>query len=66
MVDRGNDPSGLPEAVAKAVGQERAKKAGDAARLAVSRLDRDNHWSQEPAHVYRATSWKASGKGGDQ
>jgi hypothetical protein len=64
MVDHGRDESGLPEAVAKAVGPERAKKAGDAARLAVSRLDRDNHWTQEPAHVYRAASWKASGQGG--
>jgi hypothetical protein len=64
MVDQGQDPSGLPDKVVKAVGPERAKKAGDAARLAVSRMDRDNHWSQEPAHVYRATSWKASGKGG--
>lgn len=63
MGDRGNDPSGLPEAVVKAVGPERAKKAGDAARLAVSRMDRDNHWTQEPAHVYRAASWSASGKG---
>jgi hypothetical protein len=60
MVDRAIDPSGLPAAVAKAVGPERAKKAGDAARLAVGRLDRDNHWTQEPSHVYRATSWKAS------
>ena len=66
MVDQGRDPSGLPEKVAKAVGPERAKKAGDAARLAVSRMDRDNHWSQEPAHVYRAASWKASGGGSGQ
>ncbi len=66
MVDQGQDPSGLPDMVVKAVGSERAKKAGDAARLAVSRMDRDNHWSQEPAHVYRAASWKASGKGGGQ
>ena len=60
MSDHTNDPSGLPVVVAKAVGPERAMKAGDAVRLAVSRLDRDNHWSQEPAHVYRAASWKAS------
>jgi hypothetical protein len=64
MVDQSQDPSGLPDKVVKAVGAERAKKAGDAARLAVGRMDRDNHWSQEPAHVYRAASWKASGNGG--
>jgi hypothetical protein len=60
MADHTNGPLGLPAAVAKAVGPERAKKAGDAARLAVSNLDRDNHWTQEPAHVYRAGTWKAS------
>ena len=56
----------LPEAVAKAVGPERAKKAGEAARLAVSRLDRDNHWNQEPAHVYRAASWQAPKSGAEK
>ncbi|MDG2285323.1 MAG: hypothetical protein P8N43_07320 [Alphaproteobacteria bacterium] len=66
MADHTNDPSGLPAAVAKAVGPERANKAGDAARLAISRLDRDNHWTQEPAHVYRAASWKASKREGEQ
>ncbi len=59
MAKQENQTSGLPEAVARAVGPERAKKAGEAARTAIGRLDRDNHWSQEPAHVYRAASWKA-------
>ncbi len=43
----------LPEPVADAVGPERAELAGARARDAVARLDRDNHWAQEPAHVFR-------------
>ncbi len=60
MAEQGIDKSGLPVAVAKAVGPERAKIAGDAARAAIGRLDRDNHWTQEPAHVFRAGSWQAT------
>jgi hypothetical protein len=60
MAEQGTDKSGLPVAVAKAVGPERAKIAGDAARVAIGRLDRDNHWTQEPAHVFRASNWRAA------
>lgn len=60
MSDDSRDSSGLPRDVARAVGPERAKAAGDMARAAAKRLDRDNHWTQEPAHVYRAVSWRAS------
>ena len=60
MAEQEIDKSGLPVVVAKAVGSERAKIAGDAARVAIGRLDRDNHWTQEPAHVFRASNWRAA------
>lgn len=44
--------SGLPARIEEAVGPERAGRAADAGRRAVAQLDRDNHWSQEPAHVF--------------
>ena len=59
MAEQSTDSSGLPEDVARAVGPARAKAAGDLARAAAERLDRDNHWTQEPAHVYRPAHWRS-------
>ena len=60
MAKRRVGKTGLPEDVEKAVGAARAEKAGAMARSAVERLDRDNHWTQEPAHTFRSTSWVPS------
>ena len=48
----------LPAAAAAVVGPARTASAEARAAAAIDRLDRDNHWTQEPAHVFRADSWK--------
>ena len=60
--ERRTGESGLPEAVEDAVGKDRARAAAEGARETAARLDRDNHWSQEQAHVFRAAGWRDSGE----
>ena len=54
--------SGLPKAVEDAVGEARARAAAEGARDTAARLDRDNRWSQEAAHVFRAGHWREAGE----
>ena len=49
----------MPQEVVEAVGSNRAKVASKMASTAAARLDRNNQFFYEPAHVYRASSWSA-------
>lgn len=50
----------IPEEIAALVGPEKAIEARNRASDMASKLDRNNRWSQEPSHVFRAITW--SGK----
>ena len=47
----------MPQEVVEAVGSDRAKLASKMASTAAARLDRNNQFFYEPAHVYRPGSW---------
>ena len=47
----------MPQEVVEAVGSDRAKVASKMASAAAERLDRNNQFFYEPAHVYRPGSW---------
>ena len=49
----------IPQEVVQAVGSDRAKVASKMASAAAERLDRNNQFFYEPAHVYRPGSWSA-------
>ena len=49
----------MPQEVVQAVGSDRAKVASKMASAAAERLDRNNQFFYEPAHVYRPGSWSA-------
>ena len=49
----------MPQEVVEAVGSDRAKVASKMASAAAERLDRNNQFFCEPAHVYRPGSWSA-------
>ena len=49
----------MPQEVVQAVGSDRAKVASKMASTAAARLDRNNQFFDEPAHVYRPGSWSA-------
>ena len=46
----------MPQEVVEAVGSDRAKVASKMASTAAARLDRNNQFFYEPAHVYRPSS----------
>ena len=46
----------MPQEVVEAVGSDRAKVASKMASTAAARLDRNNLFFYEPAHVYRPSS----------
>ena len=50
----------IPEDIAALVGPKKTMEAGNKASDMASKLDRNNRWSQEPSHVFRAITW--SGK----
>ena len=47
----------IPEEIAALVGPEKAIEARNRASDMASKLDRNNRWSQEPSHVFRAITW---------
>jgi len=53
MMEKRNIPESIVALVGSKKTDEAAKKASDMA----SKLDRNNSWSQEPSHVFRAITW---------
>ena len=49
----------MPKEVIEAVGSDRAEVAIKMASTAAARLDRNNEFFYEPAHVYRPGNWSA-------
>ena len=47
----------MPQEVIEAVGSDRAKVASKMASTAAARLDRNNEFFHEPAHVYHPGNW---------
>ena len=50
----------IPEDIAALVGPKKTMEARNKASDMASKLDRNNRWSQEASHVFRAITW--SGK----
>ena len=50
----------VPEDIVAAVGIEKANLAAAKATDMASKLDRTNHWTQEPAHVFQASIWSSA------
>ena len=49
----------MPKEVIEAVGSHRAEVAIKMASTAAARLDRNNEFFSEPAHVYQPGNWSA-------
>ena len=49
----------MPKEVIEAVGWDRTEVASKMASTAAARLDRNNEFFYEPAHVYRPGNWSA-------
>ena len=49
----------MPKEVIDAVGSDRAEVASKMASAAAARLDRNNEFFYEPAHVYHPGNWSA-------
>ena len=49
----------MPKEVIEAVGSHRAEVAIKMASMAAARLDRNNEFFYEPAHVYNPGNWSA-------
>lgn len=49
----------MPKEVIDAVGSDRAEVASKMAGAAAARLDRNNEFFYEPAHVYNPGNWSA-------
>ena len=49
----------MPKEVIEAVGSDRTEVASKIASTAAARLDRNNEFFYEPAHVYRPGNWSA-------
>lgn len=47
----------IPESIAALIGPKKADEAAKKASDMASKLDRNNSWSQEPSHVFRAITW---------
>ena len=47
----------IPESIAVLIGQKKTDEAAKKASDMASKLDRNNSWSQEPSHVFRAMTW---------
>ena len=47
----------IPESIATLIGPKKTDEAAKKASDMATKLDRNNSWSQEPAHVFRAITW---------
>ena len=47
----------IPESIVALVGSKKTDEAAKKASDMASKLDRNNSWSQEPSHVFRAITW---------
>ena len=47
----------MPQKIAAVIGKEKADAASAKATEMAAKLDRNNHWGQEPSHVFRAATW---------
>ena len=47
----------IPEEIAALIDPKKADEAAKKASDMASKLDRNNSWSQEPSHVFRAITW---------
>ncbi|MBH69161.1 MAG: hypothetical protein CMM58_12460 [Rhodospirillaceae bacterium] len=50
----------VPEDIVNAVGIEKAELAAIKATDMADKLDRTNHWGQEPGHVFCASTWSSA------
>tara|TARA_B100000212_G_C26984917_1_gene368210 strand:+ start:123 stop:293 length:171 start_codon:yes stop_codon:yes gene_type:complete len=47
----------IPESIVALVGSKKTDEAARKAADMAGKLDRNNSWSQEPSHVFRAITW---------